>query len=204
MAANAVIAMLDERHHQQVARLWREARAWFGLRDVFRTPYPHFSFHVADGYDLERIEDRLREMAGEIEPFRVRTSGIGIFTAADPLVIYVAMVRNAVLDRAHHRLWSSIDELASGSFPYYAPDAWVPHITLVHARLDARSLGAVVGWLGEQDLVWDAGVRALGLIRDHGTHQELGLCFDLGTGRAWTAEEREIARVSAGNEGLEP
>ncbi|PZN09218.1 MAG: hypothetical protein DIU69_08940 [Bacillota bacterium] len=46
---HAVVSLLDQSHYEKVEALWSELASRFGLRGIYRTPYPHFSCHVAAG-----------------------------------------------------------------------------------------------------------------------------------------------------------
>jgi len=54
---HAVVSLLDQSHYEKVEALWSELASRFGLRGIYRTPYPHFSYHVAAGYDVDRLSD---------------------------------------------------------------------------------------------------------------------------------------------------
>jgi hypothetical protein len=45
---HGVVSLLDAAHYQAVESLWAELAAC-GLRGVYVTPFPHFSYHVAAG-----------------------------------------------------------------------------------------------------------------------------------------------------------
>jgi hypothetical protein len=46
---HGVVSLLDAAHYQAVESLWAELAAACGLRGVYVTPFPHFSYHVAAG-----------------------------------------------------------------------------------------------------------------------------------------------------------
>src|SRR5579871_3200774 len=85
---NGVVSLLDGEHYQQVETLWAELAERFGLRGVYVTPFPHFSYHVASHYDTGQLEPILRQVASKIHPFQIKITGLGIFTGPQP-VLYI-------------------------------------------------------------------------------------------------------------------
>jgi 2'-5' RNA ligase len=164
--------LLDEKHYALVEGLWRELEREFGVRGVYVTPYPHFSYHVAADYNLERLKPVLDRFGKEQAGFSVRTSGLGIFTGGQP-VLYIPVVCSPILTGLHQKLWPAISEVATGSQHYYRPDYWLPHITLGFADLDKANLAQIVPWLSEQSFDWEISINNLALIYDSGTGQEI-------------------------------
>ena len=48
---HGIISLLDNDHYQLVEEVWAELEREFSVHGVYVTPYPHFSYHVAQGYD---------------------------------------------------------------------------------------------------------------------------------------------------------
>lgn len=178
---HAVVSLLDERHERLVEDLWAELDRAFGLRGVSMTPFPHFSYQVAGGYDPDALRPILQRCARDQQPFAVRTGGLGLFTGPNP-VLYVPVVRDEPLTRFHGALWSNLAGAGAGVLPYYRPESWLPHITLAHGDLTRDTLPAIVRALGARDFGWEIAVETLDLIYDTGERQELRLRFALGTG----------------------
>lgn len=61
---HGVVSLLDEQHYARVEQLWRELESTFGVRDLYNTPFPHFSYHVAQHYDVEKLE-RIMHRSGD-------------------------------------------------------------------------------------------------------------------------------------------
>jgi hypothetical protein len=53
----ATVSLLDEEHYRLTVSLWSELESQFGLRGIHVTPFPHFSYHVAQEYDKESNEN---------------------------------------------------------------------------------------------------------------------------------------------------
>ena len=175
---HGVVSLLDDEHVRMVEGLWAELAETFGVRGVSVTPYPHFSYHVAGRYDLGPLEATLRRLARTTAPFRVMTSGLGVFTGGRP-VLYVPVARTAELSRLHDGLWHEVSRAAAGIVEYYRPEAWFPHITLAHGDLGVEELGQIVRAFGGRSFDWEIAIDNLALIYDTGTKQELRIRVDL-------------------------
>ncbi|MBE2224821.1 MAG: 2'-5' RNA ligase family protein [Anaerolineae bacterium] len=151
--AQGVVSILDQQHCQIVENLWTEMRQRFGLGDPEIEALPHFSYHVAEQYDEVSVAEILQEMAGEKRPFTITASGIGIFPAPSPIV-YVPVVRTQELTKLHANLWSRLESIAQDSNPHYAPNRWLPHITLGHHEITLEKLGILSQWLHQQAINW--------------------------------------------------
>ncbi len=75
---HAIVSLLDDDHYKLIEDLWAELRREFSVQGVYITPYPHFSYQVAQDYDVDLLEDsaelirqqreeRTRELMGESE-----------------------------------------------------------------------------------------------------------------------------------------
>ena len=101
---HGIVSLLDSDHNQQVEELWVELERRFSVRGVYITPYPHFSYHVAQDYDLDKTESVLERITSNITTFKVRTSGLSVFTGASP-VLYIPAVRSLELTQLHEEIW---------------------------------------------------------------------------------------------------
>jgi len=95
-------------------------------------------------------------------------------------VLYVPVVRSPELTCFHQALWQEISRTATGSDTYYAPERWLPHVTLGFADLDGHLLAEAVRMLGTGNFNWEISVNNVALIRDTGKQQELRERFDFG------------------------
>ena len=122
--------------------LWRRIDRELGLRGVLVTPYPHFSFLVAEHLDLGALGARLTRLAARTAPFTVSVRGLATFPQPWP-VVYLRVVPNPRLRELHRKVWERTRRAVAGSLDYYRPERWVPHITLAHGEESrARPLSA--------------------------------------------------------------
>ncbi len=164
---HGIVSLLDTNHYQIVENLWDELDRRFNVRSIFVTRIPHFSYHVADEYDFTKVEKTLAKWARVTTTFRIKATGLGIFSGKQP-IIYVPLVRNAALAALHRSLWAELNRLCNGRNPYYAPDIWMPHITLGHDDITSENLGPIVQWLNQQNLNWEISINNFAIIRDPG------------------------------------
>lgn len=175
---HGIVSLLDNDHNQLVEELWAELEREFSVRGVYVTPYPHFSYHVAQAYDVDEIEPVLQRISSNITKFNVRTSGLGIFSGASP-VLYIPVVRSLELTELHDELWQEISPASSGVQQYYHPEQWMPHITIGFGDINNGNLSQIIPFLATRDFNWEITVNNIALIYDTGTKQELKSRFDI-------------------------
>ena len=81
---HGVVSLLDNEHYQLVEDLWAELQREFSVQGVYITPYPHFSYQVAQHYDVDELESILKRITSNITTFQVRTGGLGFLLALTP------------------------------------------------------------------------------------------------------------------------
>ena len=99
---DVIVSLLDKEHQDLVNQIWRELEVEFGLRGVYATRVPHFSYHVARQYNFSVLQPALTQIAAAHTVFQVRTAGLGIFTGPQP-VLYIPVVRTSSLNRLARR-----------------------------------------------------------------------------------------------------
>lgn len=172
---NGIVTTFGVGHDERVRALWVEMTTRFGVGEPGATSVPHFSYHVAESYDREKLELVLREVAAATAVFHISATGIGIFPSEHP-VLYVPVARSLALARLHAALWPRLQAISENSVGYYAPDDWFPHITLGHTDITHANIGPIVAWLNAEDLNWTIPVTNLALLEDTGgSHQEARL-----------------------------
>ena len=169
-----IVSLLDGEAREWVEQLWDELRRDFGVRGIHAKRFPHFSYHVAEEYDLARLRPGLERLAGAARSFSAQTSGIGIFTRKAP-VIYLPVVRSGELQRIHGDVARLAEPLAVGINEYYAAEIWIPHISVAEGDVDILVLPEIVRRFGERNLRWELRVTNLAVIRAAEDVQEI--CF---------------------------
>ncbi len=176
---HGIVSLLDDKHYQLVENFWAELEREFAVRGVYITPYPHFSYQIAQGYNVVQLEPILQRFASSQAAFQVKTSGLGIFNGPRP-VLYISVVRGPELTQFHQELWPEISTAGSGISDYYHPANWMPHVTIGFGDINKENLSHIVWSLAERDFSWEITVNNVALIYDTGTKQELRSCFAFG------------------------
>lgn len=166
----ALAALLDARHTEKVHQCWSVLEGKCGLKTLDVPPYPHVSFHGASEYQLDALDRQLRDMCREIDPFKIHTVGLGVFTGKIP-VVYIPVVASRTLIELHHLLWEKTSHFGKQVNRLYQPEAWVPHITLLHDDIEVDCLNCIFSQFIEVPFVWEIEVNRLAVIyRKHGEY----------------------------------
>ncbi len=175
-----VVSILDAEHSEKIRAIWIQLESECGLAGIRVTPIPHFSWQVAEKYDLLRLEPELRHIAHSIKPFEVVTAGLGIFSGANP-VIYIGLVKNEAFMQLHSQIWSRCQATCQGINVYYSPQSWMPHITLAHGDVNREKAGCALSQLVHMSFDWKITIDNIAVIAQ--AEDEIGyesLHFHLG------------------------
>ncbi len=175
---HGVASLLDDQNYALVEHLWDELETEYGVQGLYQTPFPHFSYHVAEGYDTDLVESILPRVTSRCAAFKVRTAGLGVFSGDHP-VLYIPVVRSPALSALHQKLWHELAEASAGTVEYYHPEQWTPHITLAGGEVLKNRLPDIVRMLSVRSFDWEMEVNNLSLICDMGTAQDVRVRFDL-------------------------
>lgn len=157
-----ILFLLDELSHARVERLWDQMEREFAIAKGDPGALPHFTVHLAGAYDLEPTRAIVEDVARTRAPFIVPTTGFGVFTGERP-ILYMPVVRTRVLDDIHAHLYRSLTGHCSEPEPYYAPERWMPHITVGQTDPTPEVLPALLAWLAHQPLSWEVHAAALAI-----------------------------------------
>ena len=169
-----IVSLLDGADGERVELLWDELRRDFGVRGIHSKRFPHFSYNVAEEYDLPRVHVILGALASQTRSFSAQTSGVGIFTRKEP-VIYLPVVKTWELAVLHKEIAAAVSTLATGINEYYAEDIWIPHITIAEGDVDLLVLPEIVRRFGVRNFRWEMRVANFAVIRTTDDVQEV--CF---------------------------
>ncbi len=178
---HGVVSLLDPQSTRLVESMWVELENAFGLSSLYVPRIAHFSYQIAEEYNVKRLGAALEQLAQAQRPFRVRTTGLGLFTGSSP-VLYIPVIRNPELTQLHAALWQAIDNLGSGISDLYRPENWIPHITLAQGDVDQDKLPGIIRWLIDRDFTWEIVVNNIGLIYQTGNEYRLTFRFGFQAG----------------------
>ena len=167
---HGVVSLFDEKNDSIVKSIWKDLEREFKIRGAYRTPYPHFSYHIASDYQFERLDSALKSIAKKQRPFTVTAGGLGLFTGPAS-VLYIPVTRTLELSKLHGALLGRIGLLGDGGSAFYNPEFWTPHITLAMTDLSQEDLPRVVGRLNTRKTDLRIKVDNLAVIKDDGKSQ---------------------------------
>ena len=163
---HGLVTLLPEPYYSTVESLWGGLEADFGLNGIRITPYPHFSWNIAEDYQRPAMDWAVAETALETPIFPVQTDGIGLFPAPVP-VLFVKVLRNPILDALHRQLWERMLPISTDLSPYYNAENWQPHISLAYGDLLTEQVPQVRAWLEAQDTFkWELEVNNICYIHE--------------------------------------
>jgi len=160
---HGLVSLLDVDHYKIVEDIWNELETDFGLKGINVTPFPHFSWQVAEDYEWDLIAEKMRGISQNIKPFIVRTAGLGIFSGDSP-IIFIAVLKDLNLIKHHADIFNIVQPVANGSVPFYHPNVWVPHISLAYTDVTENNIGAITKFLAFRNFNWEIEIDNIALI----------------------------------------
>lgn len=160
---HGLVSLLPEPYYEQVEAIWDMLERDCGLVGIRVTPYPHFSWQIAQEYDFAQLEEILHDLVRDTVPIVVRTSGIGVFTGRRP-VIYINVVKSAQVLALHEKVWEATQAVAIGVSPSYHPHAWMPHVSLAYEDVTHANVAPVIGRLAFENYSWEMTINSISVI----------------------------------------
>lgn len=173
----ALVSILDNMTHLLLTKTCTQLKEEFCACGFYVTEYPHFSYQVAEGFDLDTLKARLAREATQLASITTRVSGVGIFPGPHP-IIFLPVVRTLELSHLHHRLWEISNDAAHQMVTHYHATRWIPHITLAQNDVTHDTLPDVMRWLNDRTFEWEIRVDNLALIYTDGEeNKDTGITF---------------------------
>ncbi len=160
---HGLVSLLPSPFYERVEALWDRLERRCGLNGIRVTPYPHFSWQIAEGYDFDRLEAAMQQVAAHTKLFAVKTAGLGIFSGENP-VVYLPVARNSWMAQLHGEIRHAVNGLGTGVSEYYNNDNWAPYISLAYGDLDRQTLPEVLDELAFESFGWEFEVDNISLI----------------------------------------
>lgn len=158
-----IVSLLESKYIEKIIGIQESLGKLFNENWSKKLFFPHFSWHVAEDYQQDKIETKIIEIASSIKSFNVKTAGLGIFTGQNP-VLYLSLVQTHELLRLHKQLWNEFNKLARNSIDYYQPNSWVPHISLAYGNSFSNCIDKVMKELSNEDFKWEINVDNISFI----------------------------------------
>ena len=164
-----IVTLIEGDAGELIRQTWRRIEAALGAEAVREMNTPHASFHVANGYEVERTDALLQSVAWRSSPFEVATAGLGLSARDDDdRVTWISLVRSPALDRLHAALWDEASALATGVYQQYAPPIWFPHVTLSYSARVQEAPAALLELLRDGRIPDAVRIDNVALIEDTG------------------------------------
>ena len=173
----SIVTAIDDPHASDIAQIWGELKAVFGLTSLTGDLRPHLTFAVAEHYD-PAVESTLAGIAARGTPFPIETHGVGVIEG-EQTVIYLHVTRTEILDDVHHVIHHATQPHAQNPRPAYDSDTWLPHVAVATAPLSPDTLVEVLTFLNRRAYAWK--IPATNLCLNPNTQRPDGewLRFDL-------------------------
>jgi len=146
----AVELYLDDDADKRVRSIWEalDAGGVQSLGSVPRSAYrPHVSLAVFDSGDGEVLDVVLREALQKSLGLVMSLPSLGFFLAEEP-VAFLGVVPSVALLAAHRVVVDALAGVVIGYWPYYEPDALMPHCTLATAVREPAKVTQIVAGFG--------------------------------------------------------
>ncbi len=160
---HGLVSLLPEPYYTQVEEIWQMLENECNLTGIKVTPFPHFSWLIASDFDWGALERTLKEIAHKTRPFTVNTGGIGVFSGISP-VIFIPVIRTQALNKLHQRIWDAIQPLGEEISSYYAPQNWIPHISLAYMDVTEENISCAMQKLAFKSYNWEIKVDNISFI----------------------------------------
>jgi hypothetical protein len=128
----AIELFLDERADHRIRQIWA-ALDEHGLPSLGSIPdsdyHPHVTLSVFEHGDPAQVADALRPILTTSVGLSLPLAPLGFFLT-DEAPIFLGVVPSSQLLTLHHAVHKAIEPLVDTVWPYYRPDALLPHCTL--------------------------------------------------------------------------
>jgi 2'-5' RNA ligase len=155
---STIALTLHEPTARRVRDVWDVLEAGVGVKGIRKVPFPHMTLFGCEGIAHSALEPMVEEVTAKTPPLQLRTVGLGLFLRPQP-VFYAPIIRSPQLADLHQRLWNEAGTLGGRLFGLYAPNRWVPHMTLAQGDLQPDDLARVFSALVSLDLELEFEVR---------------------------------------------
>jgi len=160
-----IASLLDVDSEIGIKGLWHILEEKCSLRGIKLTPLPHITWLASQDYQVDEVESFLETFTSHHKPFEIRTSGLGLFTG-DRITLYLALVHSTRLTQLHKELWTRLKRPGLANY-YYAPDYWVPHITLANKDVDQANISCAIGELAGKSMNFNINIPSIAILYDN-------------------------------------
>ena len=156
-----VVSLLDDEH--------RLAYESLDVGPHKRSAVPHLSYHVAGSYNWSGVVGALEELSKQFEAFDIVADAVAIFESI-PAIVYLTVSDPSSLRALQAAVFERIARHSHAPDEYYAPQAWVPHITIA-SGIDPQEATKLAQSLRSHKIRWKIRIDNLAFMSvDHGNY----------------------------------
>jgi 2'-5' RNA ligase len=122
-----IVSNLEEEPYQLVKRYWNLFERKFNSVAIQDYSHPHVSYQAARTNNIRALKKDFEKIIAQIKPFEIEVNGVRQF---DEKVIYLGIKKTTKLVKIHKLIHSFLKDNCHGLFKHYAPEIWIPHVTL--------------------------------------------------------------------------
>jgi 2'-5' RNA ligase len=123
----AIVSNLEGQPYKDVRRLWKLFERKYLSKSIQAYSHPHISFQSGTTHDVRQIKRDFESLAYQMTSFEIEVTGARHFRKD---VIYLAVKRTRELAKTHKLIHRFLDDQCQGLDELYAPQHWLPHVTL--------------------------------------------------------------------------
>ena len=167
----ALVSILEKDIIYEINKIWEVLEKKFDVILEHNKPLPHFSYQVAEKYNIDKIQKILLEF--ELKPFTIYTTGLGIFNSSKK-VIYIPVIKNENLYKINNFFYAFTKKIAINPLHLYHPLRWIPHITLAYGNFSDEVLKEILLFFINYKFDWEIKIDNISIID---SFHEDGLIF---------------------------
>lgn len=99
----------------------------------------HLSWQGMKDINIDRARTIVERISRGQKPLNLHADFLGVFPG-NPVVLFIGVAKNKSLFQLHDSLWKGLTSCSIEPNEHYAPDLWIPHITLYHGTSEEDPL----------------------------------------------------------------
>jgi len=161
-----VASILEGPVLDEARRLWKLFETQYASTGVQSFDYPNLTFQGGLCTDVTALIGALRDACRRLAPFELIVDGLGYFEAPAPTV-FMAVRMTEELWHINREMNVLLGRHCEQLFEYYAPEQWMPHITIAMGDLTAGNFERARHDLAGYRPFYRQAIRKLQLVQKH-------------------------------------
>jgi 2'-5' RNA ligase len=134
--------------------------------------YPHITWHSAEGYQNNILEESLQDLSTSWESTKIRVTGIGMFTGKTQ-VLYLPVIKTPSLVQMHKQIFKVSKPISKQPSRYFQSEIWIPHITIISNPNEQRSIPDAIHVLSDMKVDFEVEINNIALGKYTGDSAEI-------------------------------